>query len=257
MNRLPPALALATVAALCASPAAAQTTFTACRVPNVGAIYMIGVTGAPTACLDASHVEFSWTEGGAPADGSITTAKLADGAVTSAKIATDAVDAAAIATGAVGSAEILNGSIATADIADGTIAAADMGFNWITTPPSGTTVRGQYGVDFTAAAANSRGVGMFSWGFSLPSSPIVHFIPEGGAAPGGCSGNLAAPGADPGHLCVFESPGSAGNATTVCIVAVHIGYTCGQAAPYGAGVFASATAAGIVNSVGTWALTVP
>lgn len=70
-----------------ASQAAAQTTFRACRVPSVGVIYMIGVSGAPTSCLDASHVEFSWTEGSAPADGSVTTAKLADGAVTSAKIA--------------------------------------------------------------------------------------------------------------------------------------------------------------------------
>ena len=88
-------LAAATVALLIAdaSPASAQTTFRACRVPSVGAIYMIGVSGAPSACLDPSHVEFQWTEGGGgvPADGSITTAKLANGAVTGAKIAAGAV----------------------------------------------------------------------------------------------------------------------------------------------------------------------
>jgi len=128
--------------------AEAQATFTACRVPDVGAIYMIGVAGAPSACLDVSHVEFSWTEGGASvADGSITTVKLADGAVTSAKIAdgtiigadmvggtvgtaelalnavtsaqlaTDAVTSAAIAPDAVGSTEVLDESLTAADLA--------------------------------------------------------------------------------------------------------------------------------------------
>ena len=43
---------------------AQATTFTACRVPDVGAIYMIGVAGAPPACLEPSHIQFSWTEGG-------------------------------------------------------------------------------------------------------------------------------------------------------------------------------------------------
>lgn len=69
--------ALLLTASLGASKLEAQTTFTACRVPDVGAIYMIGVSGAPSACLDASHIEFSWTEGGSLADGSVTEAKLA------------------------------------------------------------------------------------------------------------------------------------------------------------------------------------
>jgi hypothetical protein len=88
-----------------ASSLAAQTTFTACRVPNVGAIYMIGVAGAPSDCLDASHVEFSWTEGGTVADGSITTAKLADDAVTSAKIAANSLTADDLASNSVGGSE--------------------------------------------------------------------------------------------------------------------------------------------------------
>jgi hypothetical protein len=97
-------------------PAFSQTTYYACRVPGVNAIYMIKFSGGPTACLDASHVEFSWTEGGAVADGSITTAKLADAAVTGPKIATDAVTSSAI----------LDGDVTSADIADGTITATDM-----------------------------------------------------------------------------------------------------------------------------------
>lgn len=82
--------ALAFGLALDGAPVAAQT-FEACRVPSVGVIYMINVGDAPAACLDPSHVQFTWTEGGAPADGSITTAKLADAAVTAAKIAGGAV----------------------------------------------------------------------------------------------------------------------------------------------------------------------
>lgn len=45
--------------------AAQQTTFNACRVPDVGAIYLIGVSGAPAQCLDPTHIQFSWTAGAA------------------------------------------------------------------------------------------------------------------------------------------------------------------------------------------------
>lgn len=125
--------ALALALALPGAEAAAQNTYRACRVPTVGAIYMIGVTGAPTACLDASHVEFSWTEGGAPPDGSITTVKLANDAVTSAKIAD----------GAVTSADIADGTIATVDIADGAITQVKLDAGVGFPPPDGsiTTIK--------------------------------------------------------------------------------------------------------------------
>jgi hypothetical protein len=66
--------------------AQAPTTFNACFVPAVGALYLIGLAGLPSACL-GNHVAVSWTEGGALADGAVTTDKIADGAVTAEKLA--------------------------------------------------------------------------------------------------------------------------------------------------------------------------
>lgn len=110
----------------------AQTTFTACRIPDVGAIYMIGLTGLPTECLDPSHVEFSWTEGAAVADGGITTPKLADGAVTAAKLGAGAVTQPALAAGAVDSLSIANGSILGEDVRAGTIGSLQIANSSIT-----------------------------------------------------------------------------------------------------------------------------
>jgi len=99
-------LVVAALVTLVVPSASDAQTFEACRVPSVGVIYMINVGDAPAACLDPSHVQFSWTEGGAPADGSITTAKLADGAVTSAKIADGVVSEADLAANSVGASEL-------------------------------------------------------------------------------------------------------------------------------------------------------
>lgn len=62
-------LAFVGAAALAPGSVAAQSEETpqvyhACRVPEVGVLYMIKDNGLPEACLDPSHVEFSWTEGG-------------------------------------------------------------------------------------------------------------------------------------------------------------------------------------------------
>ena len=51
-----------------AGPAAAQTTYDACYVPTVGAIYLIKQAGLPNACLGQTHVAFSWSQGGGTLD---------------------------------------------------------------------------------------------------------------------------------------------------------------------------------------------
>src|SRR5688572_23333425 len=98
-------LALATTGSV-----SAQTSpFTACRVPGVNVIYMIDFgSGSPTACLDPAHVQFTWTEGGAPGPGSVTTAMLADGAVTTAKLAASVTFP--LADGSITTVKLANGS---------------------------------------------------------------------------------------------------------------------------------------------------
>jgi hypothetical protein len=54
----------AALAALALMPAAAQaqTTITACYVPNSGSVYRIKAAGTPSTCKQ-NHVEFSWETG--------------------------------------------------------------------------------------------------------------------------------------------------------------------------------------------------
>ncbi|MEX2048647.1 MAG: hypothetical protein WEB90_03630 [Gemmatimonadota bacterium] len=117
----------AAVLALGGSPAAASAqTFSACRIPAVGVIYMIGVSGAPADCLDPTHVMFSWIEGGQVSDASITTNKLAAGAVTSSKIASGAVVLGHLGTGSVSSGAIIDGTVTAADIGNNAVGSAEI-----------------------------------------------------------------------------------------------------------------------------------
>ena len=54
------AVALALGLALPGTVQAQSTNYTACYVPDVGAVYMIGQQDTPSSCLESSHVEFSW-----------------------------------------------------------------------------------------------------------------------------------------------------------------------------------------------------
>lgn len=106
-------------------PAAAQEsaqTFRACLVPQVGAMYLIGLEGLPAECFSGEHREISWTEGGSPNDATVDTDALQDASVTTAKIAP----------GAVTTTQISPSAITTAEIADRTIQASDIALRAIT-----------------------------------------------------------------------------------------------------------------------------
>ena len=147
-----PGLSLLAVVAILAptvpSPVSAQT-FTACRVPEVGAIYMIGVPGTPTACLDPSHVEFSWSESGQVADGAVTTDKIADDAVTASKIADDQItsqhilpeglDGTSIAANSIGSAELRSNSVGLFEIQSNAVGPDELGLVVVTESGSFST----------------------------------------------------------------------------------------------------------------------
>jgi len=123
------------------------------------------------------------------------------------------------------------------------------------TVASGTTLRGNYGVEVNAAAANARGVSTFSFGFTLASPPVANFIAAGGASTTNCPGTSGNPQALAGQLCVYESYTT--NVGSRCVVRTGANYACGVSDPWGAGLFLTSTAAGTTVSVGSWAVTVP
>ena len=85
---------------------------------SVGAAALNISAGSNITFSTASDVLTINAGGGTPADGSITTAKLADDAVTAAKIADGAVGTAAIASGGVDTAELAADAVTGAKIAD-------------------------------------------------------------------------------------------------------------------------------------------
>lgn len=174
-----------------ASEAQTTRTFTACWVPEVGAVYMIAEPGLPSACLSEAHEQFSWTEGESGGieladqsvtsakladaavitdklgDGAVTGAKLADAVVTGPKLADAAVGAAHIADGAIGADAladgavttdaILNGTISELDIADGAVTSAHIADNSILTTDIGTNTI--LGSDIAANAVGAFHIG--------------------------------------------------------------------------------------------------
>jgi hypothetical protein len=124
------------------------------------------------------------------------------------------------------------------------------------TLPSGVTLKGRWDTElFNASGGPQRIEAAISFGLQLASAPTAHYIGVGAPIASGCSGNVGAPGASPGNLCVFasfETNITPGTGTTFNATGND-----GQADPFGAGVAGTATAAASTRFGGTWAVTAP
>jgi hypothetical protein len=116
---------------------------------------------------------------------------------------------------------------------------------------SGLTMRGMWALLAGAHAANVAVGSAVSFPFRLAAPPIAHFIPAGGTVPVGCSGDVLAPEAAPGHLCVFEFFRNNVAQPDVCNMGA-----CPSATRFGFWVNARALGAGeIAHARGSWAVT--
>jgi hypothetical protein len=71
------------------------------------------------------------------------------------------------------------------------------------TLPSGKTLRGAWGGGNFVPAASQVAEVSISFAFPLASAPTIHIIQAAGVPPTQCPGTVAAPQAQPGHLCVY------------------------------------------------------
>jgi hypothetical protein len=115
---------------------------------------------------------------------------------------------------------------------------------------SGQTLRGQIGAAHDATAAGHITMDTHAFPIPLASAPTVHIIGVGALTPAGCSGNVANPGANSGHLCIFLSfaSGNVGALSTI-----DPSFTGGG--KFGFSLFSNSTAIGRDEFYGTWAVT--
>lgn len=103
----------------------------------------------------------------------------------------------------------------------------------------------------TAAGVSPGAATGISFGATFSAAPTPHYIKLGTAVPAGCLGTAAAPNAQPGHLCIFET--EAVNVATNRGVCAPGSGSCGAVDPWGAGVFSYSAAAGQWEILASWA----
>ena len=115
--------------------------------------------------------------------------------------------------------------------------------------PTPTVIRGSWSMMDNAPAVGSYLSTDLNWGYTFTGPLAVHFVPAAGPVPAGCSGSAAAPGADPGNLCVFAFGSSGVSAIDIR----NVSNAAGTTSPFGANLFATSTVAGNVYAYGSWA----
>ncbi|CAA9419575.1 hypothetical protein [uncultured Nocardioides sp.] len=113
------------------------------------------------------------------------------------------------------------------------------------------TYRGTYLVGSPSTVAGAYVFGDLSYGVTLAAAPTAHYIQVGAAVPPGCSGTAAAPSADPGHLCVFES--QALNVGAPRFV-TNLAFDASTATPTGAWLYSPTVGGAYGFFGGTWAM---
>ena len=139
-------------------------------------------------------------------------------------------------------ADLLDGQDATDLVPGGTL-------------PEGTTIRGFYDIEWTADVAEDYQAQPISFGYTLQSEPVAHYIAVGETAPAECPGTAQNPQAAPGHLCVYEFFArniDTFNSEYVCDLTY-----CPAAERSGASLNVRSAAAGFATVRGQWAVTAP
>ncbi len=113
--------------------------------------------------------------------------------------------------------------------------------------PAGTTIRGNYEMDGQASAGGLVAGDAISFGYTLPSNPVLRVIRSGETPPAECPGTTEFPQANAGYLCVYE-----------------IGWSNTSSGPrvylvnrMGANIDLTSAGAGESYSYGSWAVTAP
>lgn len=126
-----------------------------------------------------------------------------------------------------------------------------------TTLEKGQTLRGQYFVSGTAAAAGHSFASALS--FQVPLSgitmaPTANFIAVGAPATTNCPGAFDNPQAAPGHFCAYEVSSLRSAFSSFVNAETNAS---GQAGAFGTSIWITSTLTGDVWSYGTWAVTAP